>query len=180
MVSKKKRWWGPTLKCMSEVFRPTSIPVIRDNHGTEYSTNPDNDTGFGQVFASNYNLGTADLEDCDLSGLPRRCTFIPLLHSLSHQHCWTLTQTALSTKGNRTRWCPIACPEALRCYPWVTPPLSRPFTLYFELEVQPSMLKSTNVIPVHKKQSRGVKKLYRPVSLLSIVSKIMDGTTSLV
>ena len=53
-------------------------------------------------------------------------------------------------------------------------PLSRLFSLCFCKQVQHSLWKVANVTPVHKKQSRTIVKNYRPVSLLSIISKVME------
>ena len=39
---------------------------------------------------------------------------------------------------------------------------------------EPSGWKVANVVPVHKKKARSKTKNYRPVSLLSIVSKVME------
>ena len=38
----------------------------------------------------------------------------------------------------------------------------------------PDILKKTNVLPIHKKESRQVKKNYRPISLLPICGKIFE------
>lgn len=53
-------------------------------------------------------------------------------------------------------------------------PLSKLFSLCFRYQVQPSLWKSARVVPIHKKQSRSATKNYRPVSLLSVVSKVME------
>ena len=54
-------------------------------------------------------------------------------------------------------------------------PLSRLFNLSFSLGVFPSSWKIANVVPIHKKDDRQQIKNYRPVSLLSNISKVMEG-----
>jgi len=54
-------------------------------------------------------------------------------------------------------------------------PLTRLFSLCFRLGIQPTLWKVANVVPIHKKASRSAMKNYRPVSLLSICSKVMES-----
>ena len=57
--------------------------------------------------------------------------------------------------------------------------LALPFTTLFSLRyrqgVQPAQWKLAQVIPEHKKAPKSLMKNYRPVSLLSIISKVMEG-----
>ena len=53
-------------------------------------------------------------------------------------------------------------------------PLSRFFNLSFPLGVFPSYWKIANIVPIHKKDGRQQIKNYRPVSLLSNISKVME------
>ena len=52
-------------------------------------------------------------------------------------------------------------------------PLSKLFSILFRTGVQPLSWKVANVVPIHKKKSKSALKNYRPVSLLSILSKVM-------
>ena len=56
----------------------------------------------------------------------------------------------------------------------LAPPFSKLFSLCFRCGIQPSGWKIANVVPVHKKKARSETKNYRPVSLLSIASKVME------
>ena len=60
------------------------------------------------------------------------------------------------------------------CATVLASPLSELFSLCFRHGVQPSPWKTAKVVPVFKKQSRSAVKNYRPVSLLSVVSKVME------
>ena len=54
-------------------------------------------------------------------------------------------------------------------------PLSKLFSILFRTGVQPLSWKVANVVPIHKKKSKSALKNYRPVSLLSILSKVMES-----
>ena len=82
----------------------------------------------------------------------------------------------------------ISCFETKHCFGKLSkrvqgslgnpPPPSLPnlhlFSLCFEQGVHPSDWKTANVVPVHKRKSRTDMKNYRPVSLLSVMSKVME------
>ena len=60
------------------------------------------------------------------------------------------------------------CPSVL------TPVLTKLFSLCFRHGYQPQAWKLANVVPVHKRSSRSQLKNYRPVSLLCVISKVME------
>ena len=53
-------------------------------------------------------------------------------------------------------------------------PLSKLFTCCLRSGIQPQQWKVANVVPVHKRKSKWLPSNYRPVSLLSILSKVME------
>ena len=61
-----------------------------------------------------------------------------------------------------------------QCASTLSLPLSRLFSPCFRYGVQPSMWKIANVVPIHKRHSRSEARNYRTVSLLSIMSKVME------
>ena len=54
-------------------------------------------------------------------------------------------------------------------------PLSRLFQLCFSCGVFPDKWKPASVTPVHKRNSRAEPSNYRPISLLSTISKVMEA-----
>jgi len=54
-------------------------------------------------------------------------------------------------------------------------PLSRLFSLCYRKKKQPALWKTARVVPVYKKKTRSAPSNYRPVSLLCIPSKVMEG-----
>lgn len=54
-------------------------------------------------------------------------------------------------------------------------PLAKLFTQCFRDGVQPESWKIANVVPIFKKGFKSTPKNYRPISLLSILSKVMEA-----
>lgn len=61
------------------------------------------------------------------------------------------------------------------CARELAPSLSKLFSLSFKTGNLPQEWKSSNVCPVYKKGSKSSPENYRPISLLCIVSKVMEG-----
>ena len=61
-----------------------------------------------------------------------------------------------------------------QCSKVLAAPLAKLSSLCFRCRVQPSLWKLARVVPIHKKHSHSAVKNYRPVSLLSVFSKVMD------
>ena len=60
------------------------------------------------------------------------------------------------------------------CAAELSQPLSQLFSLCFQHGTQPALWKTANVVPIHKKRSRTAVQNYRPESLLSVLSKVME------
>ena len=54
-------------------------------------------------------------------------------------------------------------------------PLSRLFSLCYAKGRQPALWKTTRVLPIHKKKSKAQPNNHRPISLLGIISKVMEA-----
>ena len=61
------------------------------------------------------------------------------------------------------------------CAASLATPLARLFSLCFRQGKQPDMWKLARVVAVHKRKSKSVPQNYRPISLLSIISKVMES-----
>lgn len=57
-------------------------------------------------------------------------------------------------------------------------PLSSLFQLCFNQGVFPSQWKTASVIPIHKRDSKSNPSMYRPISLLCIISKVMEAAVN--
>ena len=66
-------------------------------------------------------------------------------------------------------------PRVLKeCTKELATPLAKLFALCFHTGVQPDMWKTANVVPIHKRSSKAAVCNYRPLSLLSVMSKVME------
>ena len=85
-------------------------------------------------------------------------------------------QGCLGSLTRRRLPAPTASPARVLkiCAAELSSPLSSLYSACFRQGVYPSLWKTANVVPVHKKQARSSMKNYRPVSLLSVVSKVME------
>ncbi|KAI8502616.1 hypothetical protein Bbelb_193180 [Branchiostoma belcheri] len=61
------------------------------------------------------------------------------------------------------------------CCAELASPLSRLFQLCFAHGMFPSQWKCASVIPIHKRDSKSDPSMYRPISLLSNISKVMEA-----
>ena len=61
------------------------------------------------------------------------------------------------------------------CFNELATPLSRLFKICFDCGSFPSQWKKASVVPLHKRGSKSDPSLYRPVSLLSNLSKVMEA-----
>ncbi|KAK4317989.1 hypothetical protein Pmani_010946 [Petrolisthes manimaculis] len=62
-----------------------------------------------------------------------------------------------------------------RCSKELTSPLTKLFRAILHHNQWPRLWKTSHVVPVHKKGSRSEVTNYRPVSLLSVISKVLEG-----
>ena len=142
--------------------------MIRDDQGREHTTNKDKAECFGRFFFTKCSLKN-DLQQSNLPAFPNRST------------------AALS----RVRFCPATVARLLRlldtskttgpdgvpaqvlkiCAAELSSPLSSLFSTCFRQGVYPSLWKTANFVPVHKKQARSSMRNYQPVSLLSVIIK---------
>ena len=61
------------------------------------------------------------------------------------------------------------------CADELSHPLTELFSLCFRKQIQPYQWKCARAVPVYKKKSKSLPQNYRPVSLLSIISKVMES-----
>ena len=96
--------------------------------------------------------------------------------SVSRSSCLPLFEK-LST-GKATGPDEISARVLKECTAELAAPLTRLFSECFRHGVQPSQWKIAHVVPVYEKLSRSKPNNYRPVSLLSIVSKVMESVVN--
>ena len=167
---RNKQWWS-TLKAAGGDGRQCSIPVIRDANGTEHVTSQDKANCFGRFFSAKCSL-VDDLNADDLPDFSRRGN--SALHRVRFRPATIERHLRQLDPSKATGPDGIPARVLKHCAKALCLPLSRLFALCFQRGVQPSLWKTANVVPIHKRQSRTAMKNYRPVSLLCIVSKVME------
>ena len=159
------------LKAAGGDGRQCSVPTIRDDQGQEFSTNEEKAAAFGRFFSAKCSLMN-DLQPSNLPNFPSRCTT-----GLNHVRFRPTTIARLLRQLDPSKATgPDGVPARVLkiCAAELASPLSRLFSACFRKGVQPSLWKTANVVPIHKKQTRSTLRNYRPVSLLSVISKVME------
>lgn len=169
---KDKEWWS-CLKQAGGNGRHSDIPLLVDNTGAQQATNLEKATCFGSFFSQKCSLGDDDIHPDDVPDLPDWTG-----PCLSDVHFRVSHVTRLLSKLDTSKATgPDGIPARVlkECAKDLGRPITSLYTLCFRSGVQPSMWKTANVVPVHKRDSKSVMKNYRPVSLLSILSKVMES-----
>ena len=136
-----------------------------------YVTNQEKAICFVQFFANKCSLGDQDLQHPDLPDLPPRC--ISAMTTVRFREATVQRQLRQLDPAKATGPDGIPARVLKQCSKVLAAPLAKLSSLCFRCRVQPSLSKVARVVPIHKKHSHSAVKNYRPVSLLSVVSKVM-------
>ena len=167
-----KKWWR-VVNTLSGKPGHSDIPVIVEDN-IAYTTAREKAQVFCKTFAEKCNLQGARKDapflDKSTHSSFNNVTFKPkIIHRLLRQ-----LDPAKATG-------PDLIPSRVlkECSAELASPLSRLFQLCFDNGVFPSNWKRANVVPIHKRGSKSDPTKYRPISLLCIISKVMESAVSL-
>ncbi len=163
-----KRFW----KIMKELYGSKvkeSIPTIMDD-GVAYTTDIEKANLFGKFFAST----------CSLPVLPMGHPLPPLIYQ-TNQRLSTIDFVPNEVRKLMLKLNPnkASGPDQIsyrflkECADSLSVPLSNFFSLSMRYSYFPEKWKESHLSPVYKKAAEYLKENYRPVSLLSCISKIM-------
>ena len=152
--------------------RHGGIPVIRDDQGNEFETSEEIAECFGRFFAKKCRLDDGDFDATDIPRFPSRCSSTLCRIRFRPSTVRRLLGQLDPAKATGPDGVPARVLKECRAV--LATPLAHLFSLCFEQGVHPSDWKTANVVPVHKRKSRTDMKNYRPVSLLSVMSKVME------
>ena len=169
---KEKEWWTK-LKCACGEGRNTDIPLLVDSEGCERATSYEKAEAFARFFShkcsvQGRDLTTMDLPDTAFADAPALTT-VHFRPDAVHRLLARLDASKATGPDG------ISARVLKECARELAKPLCQLFALCFQHGVQPQMWKTANVVPIHKRSSRSALRNYRPVSLLSIISKIMES-----
>eukprot|EP00117_Sycon_ciliatum_P008800 scpid69633/ scgid2070/ RNA-directed DNA polymerase from mobile element jockey; Reverse transcriptase len=166
-----REWWS-TVKRAGGCGRSHDIPTLKEENGEELTTSKDKAESFARYFSAKCSLG----DDLDASNLPyvrpRSDACLSTIHFRPRTVCRELRKIvpskATGSDGVPGRVLKQCCEELCR-------PVAQLFSKAFRQGRQPSLWKLASVVPVHKKGSKSATKNYRPISLLPILSKVMEA-----
>eukprot|EP00117_Sycon_ciliatum_P010660 scpid33236/ scgid4028/ RNA-directed DNA polymerase from mobile element jockey; Reverse transcriptase len=167
-----KEWWS-TIKSAAGKGRCSDIPLLTNPAGQEFHSSREKAECFAAHFANKCSLGNNDLCAADLPDLQR-----PAYATLKHIHFRAATvkrHLANLAVSKATGPDGISARVLKMCSSELADPLAKLFALCFLAGVQPGAWKLAHVVPVHKRSSRSLASNYRPISLLTIMSKVMEG-----
>ena len=170
-----RSWWS-TIKQAGGSSRNTSIPTLTPQPGLECVSNAEKAECFGQYFASKCSLGADDIP------ANQPATDFPHVAPRTAEKLSTVRFRPATVKRELRRLNaskatgPDCIPARVlkMCAHPLSKPLSKLFSLSFYSMVMPICRKTAKVTPIHKKKSKNLPRHYRPVSLLSIISKVME------
>jgi len=126
---------------------------------------------FGDYFSKKCSLGDDDLRPEDLDIPESIAPPLTRIHFRPAEVKRLLSGLDVSKATGPDR---VPARVLRECASELSEPLCTLFSLCFRQGIQPTPWKAANVVPIHKRSSRSKLTNYRPVSLLCIVSKVME------
>ena len=172
--SLQDRGWWSVITRVGGHGRDSSIPVLVDPDGMETTKSHDKANVIGKYFAQKCSQDDDFAEQSGPFPHVRRRTANTLATVYFRESTARRTLRALNPSKATG---PDAVPARVlrKCADSLALPLSKLFTLCFCSGHQPAMWKVANVVTVHKKGPKSNPRIYRPISLLPIMSKCMGS-----
>ena len=169
-----KIWWWTARRLMGKGGK-TEIPVLKAD-GQTYITSVEKAECFSSLFSDKSTIPEAE------NSKP-----VPELHPRTTSTCskvvfWPkkVKKQLMKLDVNKATG-PDDIPALVlrRAAPELATPLARLFQLCFDKGYMPAQWKTANVTPCYKKGDKHTPSNYRPISLLSIISKVMEKLISM-
>lgn len=163
-----KRWWS-LVKEQQGKSRCTTIPPLLRQDGSVAHSTLDKANLLAQHFSEKMQVS-------DLERLP------PAIPQVVKKNIEAVTTSEAEVKAlleglddSKAVGPDNISPRLLRrCAPELSNPLAALFNHCLDNSVWPEAWKVSNVVPIHKKNSKSEVKNYRPVSLLPVLSKVLE------
>ena len=163
-----KKWWN-IVNTLSGKSTRTDIPVLKDDQQV-YTSARDKAEKFCQTFATKCQLDNAE-DPAPQVQQSTTCTKERI--AFRHKDVRKLLRNLQPDKATGPD--EISARILKECSAELARPLCQLFELCFSHGVFPSQWKTASVIPIHKRDSKSNPSMYRPISLLCIISKIMEA-----
>ena len=164
-----KKWWG-IVNSLSGRSGFTDIPVI-EHQGIPHISASEKANIFCQTFADKCTLPGASAQPQLQCPLPS--SYLGNVHFKPKDVRNTLRNL---DPGKASGPDEIPTRVLKECAAELASPLSRLFQLFFSHGLFPDQWKTARVIPIHKRDSKSDPSKYRPISLLSVISKVMESS----
>ena len=166
-----KAWWS-CVKIAGGALKSSTIPLIVDASGGKHASSKGKADCLASYFANKCSLSRHDLQVEQFPPLPQPSTPACILHPFPASRGLEITR---ETEHLQSNWPGHHLSEgAQRMLERTDTPLAKLFALCFHTGVPPDMWKTANVVPIHKRSSKAAVCNYWSVSLLSIMSKVME------
>ncbi|CAJ1069817.1 hypothetical protein Bbelb_118400 [Xyrichtys novacula] len=164
-----KKWWG-IVNSLSGRSGSTDIPVI-EHQGIPHITASEKANIFCQTFADKCTLPGA-------SALPQLQCPLPssFFGEVNFRPKDVRNILRKLDPGKATGPDEIPTRVLKECTAELASPLCHLFQLLFSRGLFPDQWKTARVIPIHKRDSKSDPSKYRPISLLSVISKVMESS----
>ena len=163
-----KKWWSIVKQIQSSNDISDSIPPIEVN-GRIITDDKDKASAFNEFF-----LEASSLDDAGKETPYEEALFDAGYDSLDIRYQDVVDQIACLDKSKSygpDNISPVFLKEGGEI---LARTLHRLFTMSLQLSVVPVLWKQANVVPIHKKNAQNFRTNYRPVSLLSVVGKLLE------
>ena len=161
-----KKWWK-TVNNLSGKPTRSSIPVLKKNDQL-YSTSQQKAEILASTFANKFRVDGAEDPSPELN----KTTSTSMSNFVFKPK--TIRQILKNLKIEKATG-PDQIPNRVlkTCHAELASPLCRLFKMCFHYAVFPSQWKNASVVPLHKRNSKADPSMYRPIYLLSNISKVM-------
>eukprot|EP00117_Sycon_ciliatum_P049752 scpid9142/ scgid35229/ RNA-directed DNA polymerase from mobile element jockey; Reverse transcriptase len=168
-----REWWTTIKRAGGHSSRSSEIPTLTQANSVEVRQSAAKAEAFGKFFSSKCSLGTDDLQADALPPVRRRSD--AQLHTVHFRPCAVERELRKVSAAKATG--PDGLPGRVlqECSKELSVPVSKLFAKSFRAGRQPTLWKTAMVVPVHKKKSKSDVSNYRPISLLPILSKVMEA-----
>ena len=166
-----REWWS-TVKRAAGRSRAADIPLLSDVHGNEAATNKEKSECFAEHFASKCSLPN-DLDADHIPQVTQRSA--AEIHTVHFRPATVRKELRNLNPSKATGSDGIPGRVLKMCSDELCNPVAKLFAKAFHQGRQPQLWKLASVVPVHKKRSKSDVRNYRPISLLPILSKVMEA-----
>jgi len=164
-----KKWWG-IVNSLSGKSGFTDIPVI-EHRGTTHISASSKANIFCQTFAEKCTLPDASVHSLPQCQQPTSSFANVHFKPKDIRNILRNLDPAKATGPDE-----IPTKVLRECAAELASPLSRLFQILFSHCLFPKQWKNARVIPKHKRDSKSDPTNYRPISLLSVLSKVMESS----